>query len=295
VSTDAEVRAAISRAVAGDVIRLAPGAYAPLDIVDASGTEAAPITLCGPRDAVVTAPSTGTGYAVHLTSVSHWRLRGFSVRGGLKGVVLDDTDATTIAELSIEGTGDEALHVRDGSTDALLLRNEIARTGLEHPDFGEGIYVGTAISNWCEISACRPDRSDGALIVGNTVSETTAEAIDIKEGTHRGTVESNSLDGSGATAVDSVIDVKGTGWRIAGNDIVGARSDGVQVHVIEGAEGSGEENVIVANTVALDSRSGWAVQAVGAAREFTKVGCDNVATIGGAAEPSRRSADGCSG
>jgi hypothetical protein len=75
----------------------------------------------------------------------------------------------------------------------------VRETGRRKPKFGEGIYVGTARSNWCHISACRPDRSDRNVVEGNDIAGTTAESVDVKEGTSDGVVRGNRFDGSSMT------------------------------------------------------------------------------------------------
>lgn len=49
-------------------------------------------------------------------------------------------------------------------------------------DVGEGIYVGSAESDWCDLTGCEPDRSDDNVVEGNVVRTMSAEAVDVKEG-----------------------------------------------------------------------------------------------------------------
>ena len=137
--------------------------------------------------------------------------------------------------------GDEAIHLRNFSTDNVVSDNEISRTGLRREKFGEGVYIGTAVSNWCTISNCRPDRSDRNVVVGNRIDTTTAEAVDIKEGTTGGLVEDNVFDGSALSGADSWVDVKGTAWLIQGNTGTASPRDGFQTHEI--LEGWGSQPV----------------------------------------------------
>jgi hypothetical protein len=267
VSDAGELQDALDDAGPGSVIVLADGEYAGAFTAEAAGTRAEPVTLCGSRDARLVGRSIDEGYTLHLDGASYWRVEGFSVEGGQKGVMLDDASHNELRDLRITGTGDEALHLRTGSSDNLVTGVEIRRTGLREPEYGEGIYVGTAESNWCDLTDCEPDRSDDNRIVGNDVRQTSAEAVDLKEGTTGGELRDNVLHG-GTGAVDSVVDVKGNDWVVRDNELVSEGPDAISVHVI--LEGWGEGNRFVGNSFQL-ARPGYAVHLVGAAE-----GADNV-------------------
>lgn len=273
VSDSDELRSALDTASPGDSIVLAPGTYAGSFSITRSGSGARPITLCGPREAILTGESVSIGTTLHLDGVTGWKLEGFAVSGGQKGVLLDASSANSISGLSISHVGNEALHLRAGSSDNTVDGNTIANTGLKTAKFGEGIYVGSAQSNWCSISGCEADRSDRNVITGNTISATTAENIDIKEGTTGGELRGNILDGAGSAAADSLIDIKGSDWTIAGNMGTNAPRDGSQVHVILAPWGSG--NRFAGNQFAVPS-DGFVVDVVGDARNTSNVvECDN--------------------
>jgi hypothetical protein len=130
--------------------------------------------------------------------------------------------------------------------------NTVRKTGLRRDTFGEGIYIGTAQSNWCTITDCKPDLSDRNIIRDNRISETTAEAIDIKEGTTGGMVIRNTFEGSQESGShnDSWVDVKGNGWLIKANTGRNAKVDGFQTHEVVNGWGSGnvfESNVAEVN------------------------------------------------
>jgi hypothetical protein len=232
VSTAAALTKALAAAVPGTMITLAPGTYAGTFVARAKGTSAKPIALCGPRTAVLTAGAIDRGYTVHLDGAAYWQVSGFTVRGGMKGVMADNAQGNRIEGLLIDGVGDEALHLRTNSSDNLVRANTIQRAGLRTPSIGEGVYVGSAQSNWCELTACGPDRSDRNVIELNAVSATTAEAVDIKEGTTGGILRKNTFTGAGTTAADSWVDVKGNGWTISENTGTTSSVDGFQVHAV---------------------------------------------------------------
>ncbi|TAJ46453.1 MAG: hypothetical protein EPO52_15685 [Herbiconiux sp.] len=284
VTSAGELSAALSSAEPGAVIVLADATYSGEFTITRSGTADAPITLCAGPGAVLDGGSTDHGYTLHLDGASFWVIDGLTVSGGQKGVMLDRSSNNQLTGLSISGTGDEGLHLRAGSSDNLVEGSTISGTGLRSPEFGEGIYVGTAESNWCDISDCAPDASDRNRLLGNSISATPAESIDVKEGTTGGEIRDNRVDGAGTTAVDSLLDVKGSEWLVTGNTGTAAPIDGAQVHVILAGWGAG--NRFSANTFAVAS-DGYAVLLEGAARSAGNVvECDNVATVSGAPVPA---------
>ena len=246
VGTAQELQAALDAAAPGTVIALADGTYDGQFTATTSGTAEKPIWLCGGAGAVLKGPGTDGGIVLHLQQVSDWRLVGFTVREGEKGVMADGVTRSVIQGLTVTEIGDEGVHLRTASTGNVVRGLTISDTGLRTVKFGEGIYVGSAKSNWCQISDCKPDRSDHNVLVANTFSNTTAENIDIKEGTTGGVVADNAFDGGGlAGEADSWIDVKGNGWLIQSNRGTDAGRTGFEVN--EQAEGWGTGNTFDGN------------------------------------------------
>jgi len=275
VSTGDELEAALDDAHPGDVIALAPGRYTGNFVIAADGEPEDPITLCGTTASVLDGGDTDDGYVVHLDGVAHWVLQGFGVENGQKGVMADATTDSVIRDLTVTRIGDEAIHLRNHSTDNQVLDNTISDTGLRKPKFGEGIYIGTAESNWCDITDCEPDASDRNLVDGNTISNTTSESVDIKEGTSDGVLRGNSFDGSGIVNADSWVDVKGNGWLIEDNTGTASPGDGFQTHEI--LDGWGTGNVFQNNTANLsESGLGFALEP----ERDNVVACNNVVTGG---------------
>ena len=251
VDTAEELQSALDAATPGVVIALADGTYDGQFTAATGGTAQAPIWLCGSADAVLRGPGPDDGIVLHLQQVSHWRLVGFTVREGQKGVMADGVTAGLIQDLTVTEIGDEAVHLRTASTGNVVRGLTISDTGLRREKFGEGIYIGSAESNWCQISGCEPDRSDGNVIVANTISDTTAESVDIKEGTTGGVVADNTFDGAGLSGdADSWVDVKGNGWLIQANRGTNSRGttarSGFEVNVQ--APGWGTGNTFDHNT-----------------------------------------------
>jgi hypothetical protein len=237
---------------------LADGVYYGRFSASTTGTELAPIWVCGSRNAIIDdagddsgpAPAQTEGhYGFHLINASWWRLVGFSVRNAQKGVVLDSSSHNVLHGLVVYNIGDEAIHLRDFSTDNVVEGCVVVGTGLREAKFGEGIYVGTAESNWSIYSGGRPDGSNANALLYNNISDTTAENIDIKEGTSGGDIGNNLFDGTGMdlSAATSWVNVKGNAYNIHDNAGQNSIGDGFSTHKI--VAGSGQDNVFTANHI----------------------------------------------
>lgn len=261
VGTADELSAALQDAKPGDVITMADGTYEGAFVANKPGSGSEPIFLCGSQNAIIDGGGIKKGYGFQLDSVTQWRLIGFSVTNAQKGVMVDQTTKSIIQGLSVHDLGDEGIHLRNNSSDNLVVGNKVSNTGLRKPKFGEGIYIGNAESNWsAEFSRTngQPDNSDRNVIKNNVISATTAESVDIKEGTSDGKLIGNHFDGSalgGSKHNDSWVDVKGRNWLIEGNTGVNSFGDGFQTHEI--VDGYGTGNVFKNNTANLKGGSGW--------------------------------------
>ncbi|MEO5921410.1 MAG: right-handed parallel beta-helix repeat-containing protein [Pseudolysinimonas sp.] len=245
-----ELVGALADAAPGDVIVLSAGRYVGNFATVVSGTSTASITLCGPSDAILDGGDPEDGYVFHLDGASYWHLIGFTVTNGQKGVMADGTVGSVIEGLTVTHIGDEAIHLRRFSTDNTVMGNTISDTGLRKPKFGEGIYVGSAESNWCDVSGCQPDTSDRNIIDGNHISGTTSESIDVKEGTTGGIIRGNTFDGSSIVEADSWVDVKGNEWLVERNSGTNSPGDGFQTHEI--LDGWGTRNVFRDNVAVVN-------------------------------------------
>ncbi|MFB9365813.1 cellulose binding domain-containing protein [Kitasatospora albolonga] len=236
VSTAAQLTAALAAAAPGRTVRLAPGEYHGAFLAQRPGTAAAPITLTGPRTAVLVndgpagdapdcpVPTAGwdPGYGLWLYGAPYWNLSGFTVKDAKKGVVLDASPHVTIDGLYVHHTEDEGVHFRRSSADGAIRNSVVEYTGLVQPGYGEGVYLGSAGSNWgCHGNTDGVDRSDRVLVENNRIGPyVAAEAIDVKEGTSGGVIRGNTFDGrgvSGQNSADSWLDVKGFDYLIEGN------------------------------------------------------------------------------
>ncbi|GAB3658409.1 hypothetical protein GCM10027589_18950 [Actinocorallia lasiicapitis] len=275
-----ELVEALAAAKPGDSIGLEDGTYEGKFVAKNPGTKEQPIFLCGGAGAVIDGGGIKKGYALQLDGAHFWRVVGFSVQNSQKGVMADGTNNAVIQGLTVHDIGDEGIHLRNNSSDNLVIGNSVSKTGLRREKFGEGIYIGNAQSNWnAEFSRTggKPDNSDRNVIKNNTIFETTAESIDIKEGTTGGKVIGNKFDGAklgGDKHNDSLIDVKGNKWIIEGNTGENSFGDGFQTHQI--LDGWGTDNVFRGNTLNLKNASGWGFHL--APISGNTVSCDNKVT-----------------
>jgi hypothetical protein len=262
----------------GTTIKVEDGTYLGRFKASGAGTAQEPVVLCGGPGAVLTAggPKSerskgGSPYALHLEDASYWVVDGFTITDSQKGLVADRTTWSSFTNLTINEIGDEALHLRDFSTDNLVEGNTISGTGLRRAKFGEGVYVGTAESNWEDVTGGEPDASDRNVIRGNTISGTTAEAVDVKEGTSNGLIEGNTFDGADlAEDADSWVDVKGNNWQVVRNSGTNSPGDGFQTHDV--VDGWGQGNTFASNTADVNGPGlGFAVDA----ELGNTVSCDN--------------------
>jgi hypothetical protein len=222
--------------------------------------------------------TTSTGYVFYFDKVDHWILSGVTVTRGKKGVMLDESSQSLLTGLLVHDIGEEAVHFRKFSSQNIISFSEIRDTGKVTPGFGEGVYLGSAVSNWSSItgSSDTPDTSDGNKVLSNVFGPgITAEHIDVKEGTTGGEVRGNTFNGdgiSGANFADSWMDVKGNGYIVAESTGMGSPNDGFQTHVA--VDGWGNENVFSANIAEVNG-PGYGF-AIANDSQGNIVRCDNV-------------------
>jgi Right handed beta helix region len=280
VSTAKELQRALDKAAGGQRIQLADGVYQGEFVLRRSGTASQPIALCGTRRAELRGDTLKEGYVLHLDGADHWTLSGFTVTNGEKGIMADKATHNVVQDVAVHHIGHEGIHLRTFSTDNLVRDNLVHHTGLRKAKYGEGVYVGSAHSNWCQYSGCKPDRSDRNRIVGNQIGpEVAAESVDLKEGTSAGLVSGNTFTGRNMTGADSWVDVKGNAWTVQENRGNLSPQDGFQVHTE--APGWGRGNRIAGNTGDLGPGGEYGVR-VDRDAAGTVVGCDN--KVNGAAK-----------
>jgi hypothetical protein len=279
VSSADQLQSALKSARPGQVIELADGVYRGKFVASGSGTATKPIVLRGGRGAVLQSAAYSTGVTLHLQDANYWRLEGFTVRKGQKGVVLDRSNHNVLSGLDVGDVGMEAVHFRSSSSDNRLEGSDIHDTGRFDKGRGEGVYIGTAFVHWDKYGNSNGmDRSDRNVITGNRIHAITAENIDIKEGTVNGQILDNVFEGdrmSGVHHGDSWIDVKGNGYLIANNTGTKTLLDGFQTHVQ--LDGWGRDNTFRGNKLTLDGK-GVGINIYKAVARGNVVTCDNKVT-----------------
>ena len=277
VSTAAQLSAALSGARPGDQIRVADGVYTGAWKATVSGTAQARISLCGGRGAVLTTGSLDSGHALWLNGASYWTISGMTLREALGGLSISAGSYNVVENLEIHTTGQHALHVAVLSSGNVLRGNNIHHTGRRKPEFGEGIYIGSYHTSWCDRTACQPDRSDGNQVIGNTVGPyVTAEHVQVMEGTTGGVIRGNVFDGTGMGApahpyADSWVAVMGNGWTVEENRGTASLRNGFEVWVE--VDGWGVDNVFRRNDA--DVRAEGHGFNVNSRAVRTVIGCDN--------------------
>ncbi|HSO53627.1 MAG TPA: right-handed parallel beta-helix repeat-containing protein [Actinomycetes bacterium] len=280
VKTARELQRALDKAARGQRIQLADGVYQGEFVLRRSGTASQRIALCGTRRAELRGDTLKEGYVLHLDGADHWTLSGFTVTNGEKGIMADRANHNVVQDVAVHHIGHEGIHLRNFSTDNLVRGNLVHHTGLRKARYGEGVYVGSAHSNWCEHSGCKPDKSDRNQILDNQIGpNVTAESVDLKEGTSDGLVSGNTFAGRHMTGADSWVDVKGNAWKVQENRGSLSPQDGFQVHVE--ADGWGRGNLIAGNAGDLGANGEYGVR-VDKDAGGTVVGCDN--RVSGAAK-----------
>ncbi|THC48889.1 right-handed parallel beta-helix repeat-containing protein [Streptomyces sp. A1499] len=223
VSTAAQLKAALTGASPGDTIHLAEGSYSGNFTTSVAASAGSRITLTGSSKAVLKA---GGGYGLHLNGAAYWTVKGITVTGGQKGIMIDSARGVVVDGVTVHGLDMEGVHFRKSSRDGVIRNSRVYDTGNDGRGMGEGVYVGTANT--------LSDKSDNVRILGNTIGPGVGgEAVDIKEGTTGGTVSGNTFDGEGLTGVhydDSWIDVKGNGYVIENNTGKNTTNNGYETH-----------------------------------------------------------------
>lgn len=248
VSTWKQLQSALGGARAGTVISMKPGTYSvPWGMpIAARGTAANPVWVCGPRSAVLSGPGvTGNG-GFRVDGSSYLRIAGMTVRNSQKGISVMRSDHVAVADVLVEHLGEEAIHLKNNTTDSVVVGNTIRDTGLMTPTYGEGVYVGTAKPNWCKYNGCAPDASNRNAVVANHITRTSSEPIDLKEGAVDGTVWGNTLDGGSMKVGETLISVQTNNWVVAHNTGANAKEDGIQVW--QAYDVWGRNNTLYANS-----------------------------------------------
>ncbi len=265
VTDIAQLFAAVRGAEPGDVIRIAPGTYdytpyqgAQKIDTDAAGTASAPITLTAldpDNPPVLTGSSAENGYVLHIKG-AYWILDHLICKQSQKGIVLDHASHSVIRNCEICETGAEAVAIRDGSSDCTVSACSIHDTGLVTPGYGEGVYIGSAVSVKGFDYKC-----DRNKVLDCTFRNIAAEHVDVKEFTTGTEIARCTFFGDGMTGENyagSFIDIAGNDCFVHHN--AGFRNQNPQIvaafEIHNQAEGWGYHAVFSHNTLYMDRAYG---------------------------------------
>lgn len=223
---------ALANAKPGDEIILEPGIYIggirsemPFDnfssfTSSASGTPNNPIILRGSSPTnkpIITTKGNRehSWYGLAITG-DYWIIKDIIVTNVAKGVMLDDANHCQLINLEVYDIGEEAIHLRSGSSNNLIKNCKISYTGQAEgkQGFGEGIYVGSDRAKHADQSGDLhyPDCNNNIIEFCEIGPHISAEAFDIKEGTENTVVRNCTFYANGITGAnsgDSFIDLKG--------------------------------------------------------------------------------------
>lgn len=213
-----EIRTAMAAAVAGDEIVILPGTYTADNVAAsgtaahyaglAEGTAADPIIIRSqsPDNPAILSGDDLSSLAVLRIFGDHWIVRDLKITYARTGLIFDNSNYSQAINCEVYNVGNEAIHVRDGSDYVIIDGCYVHHAGLHMPDYGEGIYIGSANESYAQ-------DVDYTIVRNCTIGpEVKAEAFDIKEGTQNTIIEYNTVDATGislANYADSFIDLKG--------------------------------------------------------------------------------------
>lgn len=267
VSNTEELKAALQNVNAGETILLQPGIYeseeygtkASLFYSDTDGMETAPITIKSvdpDNPAILRGTDSKKGIVLYITG-DHWNISNIICCNAQKGIILDNSNHSVISNVEVYSTGQEGIHLRDGSSYCTIRGAKVHDTGLAGT-YGEAIYIGSAKSTSGYTYECDYNLVQGCIL-GPNVSD---ESIDIKEYTTGNIIEECMMYGEGMTATDSFIDIKGNETIVRNNTCYSQNNDAItdafQLHCQ--VEGWGINNMIYGNTVYFSGDTEYVVR-----------------------------------
>ena len=238
VDTVEELQAALLNAEPGDEIRVAGGRYEGVASVDTSGSDSAHfysdrsgvaddlIQLVGvpSTEPVVLAGMGTSANAVLQLTGDYWRIAGMQFSNARNGIVLSNASNNRVSAVSVRGTGEHGIIIRDGSTGNIINNVLVGETGVDiatdRTGHAEGILVGSDDSEWASEpgGAGLYNEQDHNNVIRNSefLSTIASEAIEVNEGTLGTIIEHNIFTSGSLTNVagDSSL------INIQGNDVV---------------------------------------------------------------------------
>ena len=140
------IERALARIEPGGTIEFAPGIYGPLTISGVAGLPDQPIRFVGGPGVEFRGASFSEDAGILISDSSNIEISGMAVTGSLWGIYVQNSFGVSIQGNTVFGIGQEAIRIKDGSSDIIIDNNRISDTGRRTDNGipnGEGIYIGT--------------------------------------------------------------------------------------------------------------------------------------------------------
>jgi len=247
------INAGTSRAIAGQTIHIAAGAYRERVMFGHSGTAGHPIVLAAANGVVLSSSSTG----IELSGRRWITIRGIAVKGTVSyGIDVRSGSHITIKDVRVSGSGSpisgrtrSGIHF--GGTDSLITRV------VSHHNTDAGIFLGsaatavavrhsTAFANARGYVRAAPGidiRGVGNDITGNIVHDNEDSGIQVYAGANSNLVAANAVYDNGDHGIDVL---RSRNTLIVSNTVVGNMTAGINV------EGDSIDTTL-ANNISVDN------------------------------------------
>lgn len=136
-----DFHSALKSANPGDTIHLNDGHYNGQFESSRSGSSSAPITLKGSKSAVISS----SNYGIYIKG-DYWHLEGFKVSDAKKGIILEGASHCVLDNIEVTKIHEEGIHFRQSSQHNILRNSHVHDTGTVTPGYGEGVYIGQAVT-----------------------------------------------------------------------------------------------------------------------------------------------------
>jgi len=211
------IQKAIDAAKPGDGISLASGIYTQDIITKTNGTKDAPITIFGPKDAVINGAGSARIFEINHNFIV---LKGFTLDGlfgnadskdGYRDKLLfvqgkgirEGVSGLKVLNMTFKNAAGECLRLRYFAHDNEVAGSTFGPCGIADFKFpsdsknGEGIYIGTSSNQWADGKnpTNDPDGSTRNWIHHNAFNTQGNECVDVKEGAFDNTIEYNTCTG----------------------------------------------------------------------------------------------------
>lgn len=269
------IQKAIDLAEPGDFIYLSAGIYYEDIQTKKDGKPNLPITITGPRDAVVVGRGKGRVFEINHSYIN---LKGFTIDGqfgaGTKASDFRDkllyisgkqpkkgVTGLKVTEMAIQNAGGECVRLRYFAQNNEIGGNTIRNCGIYDFRFskkgknGEGVYIGTAPEQLKDEKNPTDDKDESSnnWIHNNLINTQGNECVDIKESSEENLVESNSCTGQ-KDPDSGGMDSRGNSNTFRNNNIFGNAGAGVRLG--GDRKNDGINNNVYSNSIKGNSKGG---------------------------------------